>query len=359
MDRPPPVLEAKPVKEKTVKRRKNARPDPALKMLDDIERMVDAYSRFRNWLNTPPPPPAAPAPLKKEDTAEPFDIQEIPGAMRKLLMPVSATLMERWFAGRLNYSPTGEDERNGINQTGVPYPPDMIDTTTVKLEWVLKYARAKEQFDYLISSAIYSNAAARVIRNRLLPYKNHYPVVSATDVCGGDIQSIHRHFHVQFSPVEGTFEQKAQQYLKRRTESNGIPDDLTGALGSFNLYAAIERVEVSLDGTTAAVTHISVYVKDNYTFGGEPGESSQYLGHWNARSVNLVPGTLAMSAFGLPWIDYPVAVGDLRKKDNILYPVRNRDFRAWQMKHRRGGDFFIYSDRRIVRLQHPIYLNLS
>lgn len=360
MDQLPPVPASKPQVKEQARSPKTARPDPAMKMLDDIERMANAYSKFKKWLDTPSPPKLlAPEPKKKFETVAPFDIQEIPGAMRRLLMPVSATLMERWFAGRLNYSPTVDDERNGINQDGVPYPPDMIDTTTVKLEWVLKYARAKEQFDFLTSSAIYSNAASRVMRDRLLPYRNRYPVVSISDLCGNDIQSIHRHFHVQYARVEGTFEQKALQYLKRVIESNGIPDDLTGALGSFNLYAAIERAEISLDGTTAAITHISVYVKDNYTFGSEPGEQSQYLGHWNARSVNLVPATLAMSAAGQPWIDYPVGIGDLRKKDNILYPVRNRDFRTWQVRHRRGGDFFIYSDRRIIRLEYPIYLYLS
>ncbi|WP_423369304.1 DUF6402 family protein [Burkholderia sp. LMG 32019] len=360
MDRLPPIPDSKPAAKETMRSRKTARPDPAMKMLDDIERMINTYSRFKKWLDTPSAPkPPIPQPQKNGATVEPFDIQEIPGAMRKLMMPVSAALMEKWFAGRLNYSPTVEDERNGINQDGVPYPPDMIDTTTVKLEWVLKYARAKEQFDNLTSSAIYSNAASRVMRDRLLPYKNRYPILSVSDVCGDDIQSIHRHFHVQYARVEGTFEQKAWQYLKRLIESDGIPDDLTGALGSFNLYAAIERAEISLDGTTAAVTHISVYVKDNYTFGSEPGEPSQYLGHWNARSVNLVPATLAASAAGQPWIDYPVGVGDLRKKDNFLYPVRNQDFRAWQARHRRGGDFLIYSDRRIIRLQYPVYLSLS
>lgn len=61
----------------------------------------------------------------------PFDLQEIPGAMRKEFMPVSAKLMEKWFAGPLNYSPTTRDKIKGINQDGQPYPPSMIDTTTI------------------------------------------------------------------------------------------------------------------------------------------------------------------------------------------------------------------------------------
>ena len=34
--------------------------------------------------------------------------------MRKEFMPVSAKLMERWFAGALDYSPTTDDEKAGI-----------------------------------------------------------------------------------------------------------------------------------------------------------------------------------------------------------------------------------------------------
>lgn len=51
--------------------------------------------------------------------------------MRKEFMPVSAKLMEKWFAGPLNYSPTTRDKIKGINQDGQPYPPSMIDTTTI------------------------------------------------------------------------------------------------------------------------------------------------------------------------------------------------------------------------------------
>ena len=55
-----------------------------------------------------------------EKTVSPFDIQEIPAGMRKEMMPIGAELMERWFAGRLNYSPTDDDGRPKINQDEKP-----------------------------------------------------------------------------------------------------------------------------------------------------------------------------------------------------------------------------------------------
>ncbi len=60
---------------------------------------------------------------------------------------------------------------------------------------------------------------------------------------------------------------------------------LTGALGSFNFYAAIGLACFSLDVDkrlmTVEVKGIWVYVKDNYTFSDLRDERSQYLGHWN------------------------------------------------------------------------------
>jgi hypothetical protein len=45
-------------------------------------------------------------------------------------------------------------------------------------------------------------------------------------------------------------------------------------------------------------------------------------------------------------------------EDMIYYPVRNRSFRGWQMKHQQGGDFIVYSDIRWVTLDTPIRVQL-
>jgi hypothetical protein len=112
------------------------KPQPGEDLL--ILQIIGTARRFRNWLEKPvepkPKPEEKPAkPAEKEKTAESFDIQEIPKVMRKNRLPKSAILMERWFAGRLNYSPTSANERAEINQEGKPYPPDMYDTTTITL----------------------------------------------------------------------------------------------------------------------------------------------------------------------------------------------------------------------------------
>ncbi|CAN0624294.1 protein of unknown function [Burkholderia multivorans] len=39
--------------------------------------------------------------------------------------------------------------------------------------------------------------------------------------------------------VESSFCQKLRAFINQRIDNNGVPDDLTGALGSFNFCAAI------------------------------------------------------------------------------------------------------------------------
>nr|WP_280884172.1 DUF6402 family protein [Burkholderia sp. CpTa8-5] len=127
-------------------------------------------------------------------------------------MPVSAKLMERWFAGELNYSATSKDQRNEINQNGELYPESMIDRTTIKLDWVLKHARAKRQYDNLVNVDIYSPRAYETLKDILGRYRRRGDV-SPWTVSGYDIRKLHKEFQFQRAAVESSFEQKALQRL--------------------------------------------------------------------------------------------------------------------------------------------------
>ncbi|MFL9956662.1 DUF6402 family protein [Paraburkholderia nemoris] len=319
--------------------------------------ILEAQARFRKWLDTPSPPkPPKAAPTEKTEVVPPFDLQEIPGAMRKEFMPVSAKLMERWFAGALNYSPTTDDEKAGINQNSEPYPASMIDTTTIKLDWILKFPRAKAQYDFLVNSAIRAPKAVDMIGQKLKPLRAPSGRVDGLATSAKVLPTLHKHFQFQFAGVESSISQKFDQFIVSERDNGGVPDDLTGSLGSFNFYAAIGNATFDLDARHATVTSIVVYVKDNYTFTDDTGKPSQYLGHWSRDGVIIVPATAAAGIADIAWIDYPVAVGNVRVPGNVHYPVRNRSFRQWQLMHQRGGDFIVYSDYRVIGLNPPIEL---
>lgn len=185
----------------------------------------------------------------------------------KSYLPKSAALMERWFIGKINYSPTDADESAEINQDGEFYPPDFYDTTTITLDWVLQFARAKAKYDYLVKEAIRSPKAIEALHDILAPYQGQTTDIFPSDICEGNPISLHRHFQFQRIP----------------------------------------------------------YVESSLT---------------------------------LPYIDESVALGNPVIKGNVYYPIHNSDFRRWAIKHQRGGDFVVYSDRRFIPVAPPVKVYL-
>ncbi|MFC5610137.1 DUF6402 family protein [Variovorax soli] len=391
---PPPPSAPAPVAARLTREQKQAARDAQTKK--DILAVMDGVAAFHAWLKRPAPPKAAtttatattsPAPAPQPAAkVKPFDIQDIPATMRKLGMPVSAAMMERWFQGQLNYSPTENDEFEGLNQHGQPYPPSMIDKSIVTMDWVLKHKRGRIAFENLTEQSYHTkdrwngkleaspqlhthsvlrtrNAHAE-LRRLLLPYWQRQGTIITWLLCNSDIEKLHREFQFQRIRVDGTLHQKIAEQLRVELTNQGIPDDLTGALGAFNLYAAVSEFHIERSSTriTAVITGIAVYVKDSYTFATDPDKPSQYLGHWNKRSVVISPSASILSKH--LDADYPLVVDKKPVRpatfleDMIYYPVRNRSFRDWQMKHRQGGDFIAYSNVRWVNLNTPIRVQL-
>jgi hypothetical protein len=182
--------------------------------------------------------------------------------------------------------------------------------------------------------------------------------IDAWAKCGEKLPSLHRHFQFQFVSVGSTLAQKIGD-MAIALRNNGVPDDLTAALGSFNIYAAIGFAHFPRPGV-AEISGIYVYVKDSFDFTDLKVQTSQYLGHWSKNGVIVVPYNGAAAALGKAafYISYPVALGNPKVAGNVYYPIHNQDFRRWAIKYGRGGDFIIYSDYKFVPLFPPIKVYL-
>lgn len=84
-------------------RKPNHRPQqppkkPRPQVGDGLLKMMELHSRLKTWLETPDPPrpPKPIKPVKLEKTVPPFDIQEIPAAMRKV---TCRNLLLSWSGG--------------------------------------------------------------------------------------------------------------------------------------------------------------------------------------------------------------------------------------------------------------------
>jgi len=385
LDRPPPPLRGQPAPPPAPvpppKTREQLQAERNRKFVENVLKVGDA---MHDWWTKPTPslfpprqsgpfPSLAPAPA--EPVIPPFDIQEIPDVMEKTKRPVSAKMMRHWFAGQSNYSLTPTDATNAIDHNGKPFPPSMIDQTIIRLDWVLGFARAKEKYDELVQKRIYEGKAEAELRDNLQRFfRNGLPAVlrraDALAECGGDVHRLHPSFQYQLATVDKGWSEKAALLAKEKFGIAMAPDDLTGALGSFSIYAAIGDFVVDRNGA-ATVESIYVYVRDSYSFLDSADKhdlvarvadalgASQYLGHWNQNGVYLAPLPLqgdspALRAISAPLVDIDKSI---YAKGSVMYPVTNKSFRDWRDKHGRGGDFIAYSDVKKVWIR-PIRVQL-
>ncbi|NYH20185.1 hypothetical protein GGD41_007413 [Paraburkholderia bryophila] len=249
----------------------------------------------------------------------------------------------------------------------------------------------------MISRKIYTEAAGALLKNKIKPilersFQDSIDLDFDTKVFLTDLRRFHMDWQFQIVNVSS---------YDTLTSRLGMTD-LTATLANFGIYAAIGHVEAHEDryykynrgektrtycmDAQIKVTHIYVYVKDNYSFNDLDG-NSQYLGHWNKRGVILTKGALVSelvngrkfhTRFGnspetetnFNWkylfdrpLDKPVdkrtgLIGKFMERD-VYWPVYNSTYNRWREKHNRGGDFMIYSKPRYIKLDKPIEVDVG
>ncbi|QUP56395.1 hypothetical protein GO998_22150 (plasmid) [Ralstonia syzygii] len=338
------------------------------------------------------PPKPQPKELEAEDhdKVPEFDLQDIPSAMEKMGWPIAAKVARKWFAGPSHiYNDKPDSEQP-------------LDDTIVTLNWALKYGKVKDRLSELLFEDIYSERALSIIKRKILQHvtknftgtKSLSPNLSfETAVIDYDIRRFHIDWQIQQKKIS-TFD----------TLDGTTLTDLSGTLGNFLLYAAIGKVEVSSEkffkygnkpaeyciDSLAKLTHIYIYLKDNYSFNDKDPSNSQYLGHWNKNGMitsyvlaandllGQVKPELKMRLNGgkieeerINWdylsvrkeVDKPIDTrrgffSKLLEKD-VYWPVYNRSYNEWREKHKRGGDFMIYSKPQFYKLKTPIVIKLE
>ncbi|CAG9170724.1 hypothetical protein LMG23992_01766 [Cupriavidus laharis] len=366
-DHPPPKLRDQPPAPPTPKKPPEPKRPP--------KSLIEGFLEFKEWLNTPSPPKPAPAlasaPPPPKSRVKPFDLLDIPGAMDRIDWPMSAKVMRKWFAGELNYCTTDADAARGINQHGQPFPPSMIDTTMFPLDWILQFPRAKEALKNLTDVSIHKEKAFETLRRMFRRYKPSPYYREGFKLCNEDINQYHQEFQFQLVRIDSEFPQKLAMFMRGAALPNGVfLDDLYGLLGAFTLNAAVgEHYFQLLRGNRARleINDVCIYMRDVFTFHdristyfGVISGGSQYLGHWNKTGFVIVPKAVAMGeATQWEWPFEPFARDGMITERGIYYPIRNKDYRDWQLKHKQGGDLLLYSNMRRVKLSRPLTVEVA
>ena len=244
---------------------------------------------------------------------------------------------------------------------------DLIDTTTITMQWVMGFERAKIAYDQLLSVRLFkghgldsprSRKALMVLLSRAGLF-THYPEAF------GDLRQPpiwqHEHWQFQLSKIDGGDIDKVTRRLV------GL-DDLYGALAVFSLNLAaygmvIPKTNVSDSGMscvqhyTIEVTHVGVYVRDTYDF-----LEDQYLGHWSKQGIEVVSSFAAPDL--APWLglpkptlqDYEKPSGD---PSNRNLAVGNVSFQEYRRKHNKGGDLLVFSDMVVAKLKRPFRFKVT
>lgn len=256
---------------------------------------------------------------------------------------VSAKLARIWFA---SFEHIYNDNAKSIQP---------IDSDSITLDWTLKFGSVRRKYEKLLAEDIYRDSATVEARTKILAKiskmfsENRRANLNInTTRFLSDIRQFHIDWQFQLASISNW-----------DTLENLAPTDLTGALGNFNIYAAIGKI-----------TRVYIYVKDNYSFNG-----IQYLVHWNKRGVIIAPGPVISGSTSSSlkrdtdmdiWVKSINKPVDTRKslfgkfkEPDVFYPVYNSDYNRWRAKHHRGGDFMIYSKPVYLKLKKPVEIKLG
>lgn len=216
------------------------------------------------------------------------DLSDIPRIMHRQGWLNGERLLNRWFSGAPHVAPRYAS-------------PD----TSISLEWVLRFSRARRVFDAMVDGRVWFNEAARRVIGDWLRSNGHL---------GSRWQG--------FGNLDRPVPELDRDSVQFRVVEETIPsmDDLTAALGNFTFRVAIEGATAPnrTRGNTVAIYAVGIYVKDSFDFNGY-----QELGFWNSRYATV--------SYSNPMI------GDR---------VTNASFREWRAANGRGGDFLVFSNMR-------------
>lgn len=251
------------------------------------------------------------------------DLRNVARIMRAQGWHRGARLQEIWFslppATAPNYGPP--------------------DVSTIRMDWVLSFPRARAIHDRMIADRVWANEAARgVIAGMLRRQGLLSGGSSAAPRRFGDLTRTAPRLdpdHINFRPV-GSGYASGYSYsgygysgygYSGYSGYDGRLDDMIAALGNFVFRVAVAgSVQPAGNGRhRVTIDRVGIYVRDSFDFNG-----SQFLGFWNERTNSVsVANPLSGTA------------------------VFNGTYRDWRAANGRGGDFLVYSDVRAIALTHP------
>ena len=231
-----------------------------------------------------------------------FDITKVADVLKAYGWTVAEKLQRQWF---------DEHYFDGAGVTDHKQWPS--DTTTIKMDWVLKFSRASSVvYGDLLKGSLFSDP----------PYKNDKAKVEIRKVINRYLGN-KKGNKIDFGSFVKPFPELHDEHVQTRGVGTGwSADELTAALANFNFHALVKGCATDNGSTyTVQINEVGVYVKDSYDFIDEPGKN-QFLGYWRESPAYLSSTWKGAGSEG----------------------VYNSDYRNYRQLNYIGRDYKIYSD---------------
>lgn len=279
-----------------------------------------------------------------------YRITDIPKTMDKKGWTVAAKLMRKWFKAEARAMK--REEKDGTTPPSM-YPENLLDTSTVTMQWVLGFERGKHKYDEIFSPGIFgervyeTEAAKKELTKKIIKAGKFTNGVERFGNLAAQVIDVDQKCQFQLLKVSASILDNTRDVaVKMANKEKEILDDMYGALGVFCFKIAgaglvtphfsEEKKEPSYYEVT--VQEIGVYIRDTYDF-----IDSQYLGHWNAQDVEYAP----------------LQKGYIGDGEERKFIVENKHFREYRENFKKGGDMLIFSDVQVTKLPTPFTFIVS
>jgi hypothetical protein len=248
-------------------------------------------------------------------------IEAVPAIMHKNNWLIGEKLMEKWLGGQS--LPLAEHGEHDVN--------------TIKLDWVLRFPRARSVYNKAINGRVWINKAAQreikeyLARTIVLPTK-----INAEVPFGNVGETLIRHPH----KVHQFHKENQIQYVLHDNYDDPKLDDLSAALANFSfnfvVKGSVKCVSEKPARYKVTINKVGVYVGDVYDFSDRKFHIkqpttyiSQPLGAWSKEKMDVSKNPIVT-----PFSSY--------------HYLTNETYCYYRTTHDRGGDFLVFSDIRIL-----------
>jgi hypothetical protein len=289
-------------------------------------------------------PPAAAQAAGGRAAAPRLQLCELPEVMERVYgWTIAPRLMRSWFQ-RPFYEMREAVKDGEVDPARLA--PAVLELSLVRMDWVLRHPPARAAYDAFVRGSWNTPRGQARLASQIMKEARAQRICTLSwrfGNLGASTPVVDSRYQVNIAPVESGVDDAIDEWY--------------GAMGAALLKVAVAgEVSHRVAGRIGiTVDEIGIYLRDTYDF-NDNALYSQPLGAWSRTGVSKAIAAQSIATDQV--YGAAPAVTGRTEAPGTRYNVRNDDFREYRDRHRKGGDFVIFSNVARVRLPRPVVLDL-